>query len=251
MTVHFIGAGPGAADLLTLRGKNILAQCPICLYAGSIIPKAMLSFCPPNAQLIDTAPLNLDQIEAEFIKAYQDNKDIARLQSGDLSLYSAVAEQIHRLEKHNIPYTLTPGVPAFAAAASALKQELTIPTIAQSIILTRLSGRASAMPEKEQLETYAQTGTTLILHLAIHRIEEIVERLLPFYGENCPIIIAAHISWPNEKIIRGTLKTILMQMKTNPIQRTALIMVGSALNTENHMESALYNPTYQRRFKNH
>lgn len=249
MTVHFIGAGPGAVDLITLRGKNLLAQCPICLYAGSMIPKAMLNFCSLGTQLIDTAPLNLDQIETEFVKAHQAGKDVARLHSGDLSLYSAVAEQIRRLEKHNIPYNLTPGVPAFAAAASALKKELTIPSLAQSIILTRLSGRASAMPEKEKLETYARTGTTLIIHLAIHRIDEIVERLIPFYGRDCPVVIAAHISQPNEKIISGTLKTIIKQLKINPIQRTALIIIGPALDHEEPMESALYDPDYQRRFK--
>lgn len=250
MTVHFIGAGPGAADLLTLRGKKLLEQCPVCLYAGSIIPKDILGFCPPTTKLIDTAPLNLDQIEAEFIKAHQAGKDIARLHSGDLSLYSAVAEQIRRLEKHAIPYTLTPGVPAFAAAAAVLKKELTIPTIAQSIVLTRISGRASAMPDKEKLESYAQTGTTLVIHLAIHRLEEIVQRLIPFYGDHCPIVIAAHISWPNEQIIQGTLATILKQTETNPIQRTALIMVGPVLDNHKNMESALYNLNYQRRFKN-
>lgn len=250
MTVHFIGAGPGAADLITLRGKKLLEQCPVCLYAGSIIPKDILKFCSFDTQLIDSAPLNLNQIEAEFVKANQAGKDVARLHSGDLSVYSAVAEQIRRLEKHAIPYTLTPGVPAFAAAAAIIKKELTIPTIAQSIVLTRISGRASVMPEKEKLETYAQTSTTLIIHLAIHRIEEIVQRLVPFYGENCPIVIAAHISWPNEKIIQGTLATILKKINANPIQRTALIMVGPAMGSKNHMESALYNVNYQRRFKN-
>lgn len=250
MTVHFIGAGPGAADLLTLRGKNLLEQCPVCLYAGSIIPKEMLSYCREGTELIDTAPLNLNQIEAEFVKAHQAGKDVTRLHSGDLSLYSAVAEQIRRLEKHGIDYTLTPGVPAFSAAASILGKELTLPEISQSIVLTRISGRASAMPTKEKLENFAQTGTTLILHLAIYRLEEIVERLLPFYGADCPVIIAARVTWPNEQIIKGTLGTIIKQVQENPIQRTALIMVGPSL-SENpqQTESALYHPDYQRRFR--
>ncbi|MDI2090938.1 precorrin-4 C(11)-methyltransferase [Commensalibacter oyaizuii] len=249
MTVHFIGAGPGAADLLTLRGYKILSECKICLYAGSIIPKEMLSFCPANATLIDTAALDLDQIEAEYIKAHQAGLDIARLHSGDLSLYSAVAEQIRRLKKNRIPYTLTPGVPAFSAAASIIEKELTIPEVAQSIVLTRISGRASTMPEKEKLETYAQTGTTLILHLAIHRLDEIVERLVPYYGKTCPIVVAARVTWPNEHILQGTLETIIQQLQRNPIERTALIMVGPALSNEHSQESALYRPNYHRRFK--
>lgn len=249
MTVHFIGAGPGAVDLLTLRGHKILSECPICLYAGSIVPKEMLDFCPSNAILIDTAPLNLDQIEAEYIKAHQAGKDIARLHSGDLSVYSAVSEQIRRLKKHNIPYTLTPGVPAFAAAAALIEKELTVPEVAQSVVLTRISGRASTMPENEKLETFAQTGCTLLLHLAIHRLDEIVERLTPFYGVDCPVVIAARVTWENEQILKGTLGTILEQFNHQPIERTALIMVGPALHDQQQTESALYNIDYQRRFK--
>ncbi|CAI3923849.1 Precorrin-4 methylase (CobM) (PDB:4E16) [Commensalibacter communis] len=249
MTVHFIGTGPGAVDLLTLRGHKILSECPICLYAGSIVPKEMLDFCPPNATLIDTAPLNLDQIEAEYVKAHQAGQDIARLHSGDLSVYSAVSEQIRRLKKHNIPYTLTPGVPAFAAAAALIEKELTIPEVAQSVVLTRISGRASTMPENEKLETFAKTGCTLLLHLAIHRLEEIVERLIPFYGTDCPIVIAARVTWENEQILKGTLGTITEQFNQQPVERTALIMVGLALNDTQVTESALYNIDYQRRFK--
>lgn len=250
MTVHFIGAGPGAADLLTLRGYQILSKCPVCLYAGSIIPKEMLDYCPPDATLIDTAPLNLDQIEAEYVKAHQAGQDIARLHSGDLSIYSAVSEQIRRLQKHNIPYTLTPGVPAFASAAALLEKELTVPEVAQSVVLTRISGRASAMPSSETLENFAKTGCTLVLHLAIHRLEEIVERLVPFYGANCPIIIAARVSWENEQILKGTLSTIIEQFNQQPVERTALILVGPALYDRQTTESALYNIEYQRRFKN-
>lgn len=249
MTVHFIGAGPGAVDLLTLRGKNILSQCPVCLYAGSIVPREMLSFCPVDAILIDTASLDLDAIEVEYVKAHKAGLDVARLHSGDLSLYSAVAEQIRRLKKHDIDYTLTPGVPAFSAAASIIGKELTIPEVAQSIVLTRISGRASVMPEQEKLETYAQTGATLVLHLAIHRIEEIVVRLIPFYGANCPIVIAARVTWPNEQILWGTLETIVEQLRQQPIERTALIMVGPALQPNHDKESALYNPDYHRRFR--
>ncbi|CAI3931795.1 Precorrin-4 methylase (CobM) (PDB:4E16) [Commensalibacter communis] len=250
MTVHFIGAGPGAVDLLTLRGHKLLSECPICLYAGSIVPKEMLDFCPPKATLIDTAPLNLDQIEAEYVKAHRAGKDIARLHSGDLSVYSAVSEQIRRLKKHNIPYTLTPGVPAFAAAAALIEKELTIPEIAQSVVLTRISGRASSMPENEKLEIFAKTGCTLLLHLAIHRLEEIVERLIPFYGTDCPIVIAARVTWENEQILKGTLGTIIEQFNQQPVERTALIMVGPALHDTQATESALYNVEYQRRFKN-
>lgn len=249
MTVHFIGAGPGAVDLLTLRGHKILSECPICLYAGSIVPKEMLDFCPPNATLIDTASLNLDQIEAEYVKAHQTGKDIARLHSGDLSVYSAVSEQIRRLKKHNIPYSLTPGIPAFAAAAALIEKELTIPEVAQSVVLTRISGRASTMPESEKLETFAKTGCTLLLHLAIHRLDEIVERLTPFYGTDCPVVIAARVTWENEQILKGNLGTIVAQFNQQPVERTALIMVGPALNDTQATESALYNVEYQRRFK--
>ncbi|EHD15007.1 precorrin-4 C(11)-methyltransferase [Commensalibacter intestini A911] len=249
MTVHFIGAGPGAVDLLTLRGHKILSECPICLYAGSIVPKEMLDFCPSNAILIDTAPLNLDQIEAEYLKAHQAGQDIARLHSGDLSVYSAVSEQIRRLKKHNIPYTLTPGVPAFAAAAALIEKELTVPEIAQSVVLTRISGRASTMPQNEKLEAFAQTGSTLLLHLAIHRLDEIVERLTPFYGVNCPVVIAARVTWSNEQILKGTLGTIIDQFNQQPVERTALIMIGPALHEHQATESALYNIEYQRRFK--
>ena len=177
MTVHFIGAGPGAADLITVRGRDLIARCPVCLYAGSIVPRALLEFSPPGARIIDTAPLSLDEIEAEFVAAHTAGRDVARLQSGDLSIYSALAEQLRRLDHRNIPYTLTPGVPAFAAAAAALQCELTVPEIAQSVVLTRVPGRASRMPDKEQLATFAASGATLVLHLAIHAIDKVVKEL--------------------------------------------------------------------------
>ena len=203
MTVHFIGAGPGAADLITVRGRDLLARCPVCLYAGSLVSKQLLMHCRPDARVIDTAPLTLDQIEAEFVAAHAEGKDVARLHSGDLSVYSALAEQLRRLDRQNIPYTLTPGVPAFAAAAAALGCELTVPELAQSIVLTRISGRASRMPETETLSAFAATRATLAIHLAIGGIERIVAELVPFYGADCPAAVVVRASWPEERVIRG------------------------------------------------
>ena len=248
MTVHFIGAGPGAADLLTLRGRDLLAACPVCLYAGSIVPREMLAHCPPGARLVDTAPLDLDAIEAEFVRAHADGQDVARLQSGDLSIYSALAEQLRRLDRAGIPYSLTPGVPAFAAAAAALGRELTVPGVAQSVVLTRISGRASAMPERETLAAFATTGTTLAIHLAIHAIDRIVAELMPFYDPGTPVAVVARASWPDQRIIRGTLATVGAMLQAEPIERTALVLVGPALG-ETGSESALYSPDYVRRFR--
>lgn len=249
MTVHFIGAGPGAADLLTIRGRDILASCPVCLYAGSIVPPEMLQFCPPDARKVDTAPMTLDEIEAEYVKAHQQGQDVARLHSGDLSVYSAVAEQIRRLEKHGIPWSMTPGVPAFAAAASILGQELTVPGVAQSVVLTRVNGRASAMPEKETLAAFGATGATLAIHLAVHALDRIVEELTPFYGADCPVAIVARATWPDQLVLRGTLANIAGKLKENPIERTALVIVGRVLGDKDFRESALYNPDYRRRFR--
>ncbi|ASL40409.1 MULTISPECIES: precorrin-4 C(11)-methyltransferase [Acetobacter] len=249
MTVHFIGAGPGAADLLTIRGRDILASCPVCLYAGSIVPPEMLQFCPPDARKVDTAPMTLDEIEAEYVKAHQQGQDVARLHSGDLSVYSAVAEQIRRLDKHGIPWSMTPGVPAFAAAASILGQELTIPGVAQSVVLTRVNGRASAMPEKETLAAFGATGATLAIHLAVHALDRIVEELTPFYGADCPVAIVARATWPDQLVLRGTLANIANKLKETPIERTALVIVGRVLGDKDFRESALYNPDYRRRFR--
>ncbi|MBS0985976.1 MULTISPECIES: precorrin-4 C(11)-methyltransferase [Acetobacter] len=249
MTVHFIGAGPGAADLLTVRGRDILASCPVCLYAGSVVPPDMLKFCPPGARLIDTAPLTLDQIEAEYVKAHEAGEDVARLHSGDLSIYSAVAEQTRRLDRLNIPWRMVPGVPAFAAAASLLGQELTVPGVAQSLVLTRMTGRASAMPEKEKLAAFAATGATLAVHLAIHVLDKIVEELTPFYGADCPVAIVARATWPDEVVLRGTLGTIQNVFEQSPVERTALVLVGPALGHKEFRESALYDPDYRRRFR--
>ena len=247
MTVHFIGAGPGAADLITLRGQRLLAACPVCLYAGSIVPPDLLAFCPPGARLVDTAPLSLDALEAEFVRAHAVGEDVARLHSGDLSLFSAVAEQIRRLARHGIPHTLTPGVPAFAAAAAVLGRELTVPGVAQTIVLTRISGRASAMPAGETLAAYAATGATLAVHLAVHAIERVVAEVLPFYGANCPAAVVAHATWPTEQIVRGSLATIARAAAG--MTRTAIILIGPALAATNFPDSALYDAAYVRRFR--
>lgn len=249
MTVHFIGAGPGAADLITVRGRNLIASCPVCLYAGATVAPELLVHCPPGARIVDTAPLDLDRIEAEYVDAHEKGLDVARLHSGDLSLYSAVAEQIRRLERHAIPYTLTPGVPAFAAAAAALGQELTLPEVAQSLVLTRISGRASAMPAGETLSAFAATGTTLAIHLAIHALERVVGELTPFYGAGCPVAVVSKATWPDQRIVRGTLASIVGQLAEDPLARMALILVGPALKAGGFRDSALYDVDYVRRFR--
>jgi len=249
MTVHFIGAGPGAADLITVRGRELIARCQVCLYAGSIVPRELLTHCPQGARIVDTAPLSLDEIEAEMAAAHAAGHDVARLQSGDLSVYSALAEQTRRLERRGIPFTLTPGVPAFAAAAAALGRELTVPEVAQSVVLTRVSGRASRMPENEKLAAYAATGATLVIHLAVHALDTIVAELTPYYGVDCPVAVVARASWPDERIVRGTLGTIAAAMAADPIERTALILIGPALAADGFRESALYDPDYRRRFR--
>ncbi|MCW2267022.1 precorrin-4/cobalt-precorrin-4 C11-methyltransferase [Gluconobacter cerinus] len=249
MTVHFIGAGPGAADLLTLRGRDLLASCKVCLYAGSIVPAEMLEHCPQDARKVNTAPLSLDQIEQEYIRAHAEGQDVARLHSGDLSIYSAVAEQTRRLDRLGIPWTMTPGVPAFAAAASVLGRELTVPEVAQTVVLTRVSGRASSMPARETLSAYAATGATLAIHLAVHALDRIVTELLPHYGAECPVAVVARASWPDQMTIRGTLGTLLEKAAANPVERTALVLVGPALAVDEFRESALYDPDYQRRFR--
>jgi len=249
MTVHFIGAGPGAADLITVRGRDLLGRCPVCLYAGSIVPPELLAHCPPGARLVDTAPLSLDEIEAEYVAAHAAGLDVARLHSGDLSIWSAVAEQIRRLEARGIPYTLTPGVPAFAAAAAALRRELTIPEVAQSLVLTRVSGRASKMPAGETLAAFGATGATLAIHLAIHALDRVVDELTPLYGADCPVAVVARATWPNARVIRGTLADIAAKLAAAPVERTALILVGPALAARDFRDSALYDAGYQRRFR--
>ena len=245
MTIHFIGAGPGAADLITLRGARLMAACPVCLYAGSIVPPALLEHCAPGTRLVDTAPLSLDAIEAEFALIDEAGQDATRLHSGDLSLYSAVAEQLRRLDRRGIAYTLTPGVPAFAAAAAALGRELTVPGVAQTIVLTRVSGRASAMPPREALSAYAATGATLAIHLAAAHLPRALAELVPHYGADCPAALVVHASWPDERIIRATVGTL----HAPDVERTALLLVGAALDPADFGDSALYSAEYVRRFR--
>ena len=249
MTVHFIGAGPGAADLITVRGRELIARCPVCLYAGSLVPRELVRFCPKDARIVDTAPLSLDEIEAEFVAADAAGHDVARLHSGDLSIYSALAEQLRRLDRRNIPYTLTAGVPAFAAAAAALQCELTVPEVAQSVVLTRVGGRASRMPERETLAGFAATGATLVIHLAVHALDAIVAELTPFYGADCPAAVVAEATSPAQRVVRGTLADIAAEVAQARIERTALILVGRALGARDFRDSALYDPGYRRRFR--
>jgi precorrin-4/cobalt-precorrin-4 C11-methyltransferase len=249
MSVHFIGAGPGAADLITVRGRDILARCPVCLYAGSLVNFVLLKFCPQGARIVDTAPMSLDAIVAEFEAAHAAGHDLARLHSGDLSVWSAVGEQLRRLDALNIPYTLTPGVPAFAAAAAALKRELTLPEVSQSLVLTRTGGRASAMPPRETLPAFAATGATLALHLSIQAVDRVIAELTPFYGADCPAAVVIRASWPDERVVRATLGTLARALADDPPERTALILVGPALASEDFRDSALYDADYQRRFR--
>ena len=249
MTVHFIGAGPGAADLITVRGRDLITRSPVCLYAGSLVPQALLAYCPAGAEIVDTAPMTLDEIVARIEKATAEGKDVARLHSGDLSIWSALGEQLRRLDRLQIPYTITPGVPAFAAASAALARELTLPEVAQSVVLTRTSGRASSMPETETLEAFAVTRATLAVHLSIHAIADVVQRVLPYYGADCPAAVVYRASWPEEQVVRGTLATIVAQASEMSVERTALILVGEALGREDFRESALYSVDYRRRFR--
>ncbi|MDB5941213.1 MAG: cobM [Ramlibacter sp.] len=248
MTVHFIGAGPGAADLLTLRGRDLIARCPVCLYAGSLVPEEILAHCPPGARIVNTAPLALDAIVALLTAAHAQGQDVARLHSGDLSVWSAMGEQLRRLRAAGIPYTVTPGVPSFAAAAAALGAELTLPGVAQSVVLTRTSGRASPMPEGESLARFAATGATLAIHLSIHKLAEVAADLTPAYGADCPVAVVYRASWPDEKIVRATLATIAAAMGEG-VERTALILVGRALAAEGFADSRLYAGDYDRRFR--
>lgn len=248
MTVHFIGAGPGAPDLLTLRGRDLIAASPLCLYAGSLVPEAVLQHCPAGARIINTAPMSLDDIIAEIATAHAQGFDVARLHSGDLSVWSAMGEQLRRLRDLDIPYDVTPGVPAFAASAAALGAELTLPGVAQSVVLTRTSGRASPMPEGEALAAFAATGATLAIHLSIHRLKEVAAELGQHYGTDCPVAVVWRASWPDQRIVRGTLASIAANVGET-MERTALILVGRALAAEDFNESRLYAADYDRRFR--
>ena len=248
MTVHFIGAGPGAPDLITLRGRDLIAACPVCLYAGSLVPDALLSHCPEGAKIVNTARMSLDEIIAEITDAHAVGFDIARLHSGDLSVWSAMGEQLRRLRDLGIAYDVTPGVPSFAAAAATLAAELTLPGVVQSVILTRTSGRATAMPEGETLKNFARTGATLAIHLSVHVLEKVIEELTPQYGPDCPVAVVWRASWPDERVVKATLSTLRTAIGTE-MERTALILVGHAIGAEDFGESRLYAGDYDRRFR--
>lgn len=248
MTVHFIGAGPGAPDLLTLRGRDLIASCQVCLYAGSLVPAAILDHCPPGAHIVDSAPMSLDDIMAEIRAAHAAGHDVARLHSGDLSIWSAMGEQLRRLRAMGVPYTVTPGIPAFAAAAAALQVELTLPELAQSVVLTRTPGRASTMPPDESLTKFAASGATLAIHLSIHNLDHVISSLVPAYGHDCPVAVVWRASWPDQRIVRATLATV-QEAVADSMERTALILVGRVLTAEAFAESSLYAPDYDRRFR--
>lgn len=248
MTVHFIGAGPGAPDLITLRGRDLIAASPVCLYAGSLVPEALLGHCPEGARVVNTARMSLDEIMAEISAAHERGHDVARLHSGDLSVWSAMGEQLRRLRALEIPYDVTPGVPSFAAAAATLGAELTLPGVVQSVVLTRTSGRATAMPKGETLANFAATGATLAVHLSVHVLDKVVEELTPHYGPDCPVAVVWRASWPDERVVRATLATLQTAIGAE-MERTALILVGHAIGAEEFGESRLYAGDYDRRFR--
>ncbi|MFE7465962.1 precorrin-4 C(11)-methyltransferase [Streptomyces sp. NPDC057499] len=246
MTVYFIGAGPGAADLITVRGARTLAACTVCLYAGSLVPRELLAECPPGARLVDTAQLDIDRITGELLAAHEAGHDVARLHSGDPAVFSAVNEQMRRLDEAGVPYEVVPGVPAFAAAAAALKRELTVPTVGQTVILTRIAHRATAMPPGEDLDTLGRSGALIVLHLAARYVDRVVGELLPHYGADCPAAVVALASRPDEIILRGTLDDIAGQVKAAGVIRTTVIMVGRTLGAEQFHDSHLYSPARDR-----
>lgn len=240
MTVYFIGAGPGAPDLITVRGLKLIQQCPVCLFAGSLVPEEVVAEAPEGAHVLDTAPMHLDEIIEEIIAANEAGKDVARVHSGDPCLYGATAEQMRRLDKLGIDYEVVPGVSAYAAAAAAIDSELTLAGVSQSIVLTRTAVRASSMPEGETLENFAKTGATLAIHLSINNLAKVVKELVPHYGEDCPVVVAYRVTWPDQKLIRGTLADIRQKVKPEGITRTALILVGRVLENEDFEDSRLY-----------
>jgi precorrin-4/cobalt-precorrin-4 C11-methyltransferase len=246
MTVHFIGAGPGAPDLLTLRAQRLIAACPLCLFAGALVPPEIVAHAPQDARLVDTQDLTLDEIVDELRAAHEQGRDVARLHSGDLSIYSAAAEQMRRLDALGIPWDVTPGVPAFAAAAAALRRELTVPGVAQTVILTRYGRRASAMPEGEELAALAAHGTTLVVHLGTQAAAEIAAELLPHYGDDCPVAVVARASWPDELILRTRLADLGAAVAEAGLRRTATILVGPALAADGFRDSHLYSRARER-----
>ncbi|MEM6635518.1 MAG: precorrin-4 C(11)-methyltransferase [Pseudomonadota bacterium] len=243
MTVFFIGAGPGDPELLTIKGHRLIARCEVCLYAGSLVPAEVVAAAPAGARVLDTAPMHLDQIIEEISAAQATGKDVARVHSGDPSLYGAIAEQIRRLRDLNIPYEIVPGVPAYAAAAAALGQELTVPEVAQSIILTRTAMKSSGMPEGEDLETLGAARTTMAIHLSIRNLPEIERKLIPAYGPDCPVIVAYRVGWPDQTFLRGTLSDIREKVRAAKLTRTALILIGWVFDAAEFPDSALYDAT--------
>lgn len=244
MTVHFIGAGPGAADLITVRALKLIQACPVVLYAGSLVPLEIVEQAASTAHVVDTAPLHLDEIIAEIQTAHDKGQNVARVHSGDPSIYGAIAEQMRRLDALDIDYDVTPGVPAFAAAAALLKRELTLPDISQSIVLTRTSVKASSMPAGETLENFAKTGATLAVHLSVNNLKNVVRDLAPYYGEDCPVAVVFRASWPDEAFVLGTLSDIRKKVKDAGFTRTALILVGRALGETDFTDSKLYDATH-------
>lgn len=245
MTVYFIGAGPGDPELLTKKAERLIAACPVCLYAGSLVPAEVVAIAPDGARVLDTAPMTLDETHAEIIAAHARGQDVARVHSGDPSLYGAIAEQIRRLKADGIGYEIVPGVPAYAAAAAALGQELTVPEVAQSIVLTRMAMKSTGLPPGETLENFARTGATLAIHLGIRALREIERVLTPHYGADCPVAVVYRVGWPDQMILRGTLADIHPKVREAKITRTALILVGPALGaSEDFPDSALYDPAH-------
>jgi len=250
MTVHFIGAGPGAPDLITLRGLKLIQSCPVCLYAGSLVPEEIVRAAPPGARVIDTAPLHLDEIIGEIQAAHDAGHDVARVHSGDPSLYGAIAEQMRRLDALGIPYDVTPGVPAFAAAAAVLNTEFTLPEVAQTVILTRTSMQASPMPDGERLEELGRSKATLAIHLSIRNLGYVERALTPHYGADCPVVVVYRVTWPDQKILKGTLSTIARKVKDAKLTRTALILVGPVLAAHGFRDSALYDANHEHVLRN-
>ncbi|MCO6185796.1 precorrin-4 C(11)-methyltransferase [Rhizobium sp. L1K21] len=250
MTVYFIGAGPGAPDLITVRGLKLIESCPVCLFAGSLVPEETVKCAPEGALVMDTAPMHLDDIVAEMEKAHADGKDVARVHSGDPSIYGATAEQMRRLDALNIPYEVVPGVPAFAAAAAKLKAELTLPEIAQTVIITRTGMKASSMPEFETLEILGKSRATLAIHLSIRNLNYVRDALVPYYGEDCPVIIAYRATWPDEKFIHTTLDGMKEEVRKEKITRTALILVGRVFGQKEFRDSDLYNAEFSHVLRN-
>ncbi|ROZ45595.1 precorrin-4 C(11)-methyltransferase [Rhodococcus sp. WS3] len=246
MTVHFIGAGPGAADLITVRAQRIISASSVCLYAGSLVPAELLEYCPAGAQVVDTARLSLDEITALLVAADSAGHDVARLHSGDPSIFSAVAEQARRLDAAGVRYDMVPGVPAFTAAAAALGRELTVPGVSQTIVLTRVSTLSTAMPEGEDLRSLGRSGSTMVIHLGAHRIEQIADELAENYGVDCPVAVVAFASRPDEIVVRGTLSSIVRQVHEAGITKTAVVIVGRVLTAEGFPDSYLYSAARER-----